>query len=161
MEKEGYIDIREMTAEDLDEVVQIERMSFPTPWSRGLFERERLTPFAKVSIAREIHSDQVVGYLCFWRVASETHILNLAVHPRRRQQGIGTRLLLYGIDYSRRNGVKEITLEVRRSNYKAISLYRHFQFQPWGIRRRYYSDSGEDAIVMGLRLAEPSLTALV
>ncbi|MDH4267532.1 MAG: ribosomal protein S18-alanine N-acetyltransferase [Deltaproteobacteria bacterium] len=161
MEKEGFVDIREMTEEDLDEVVQIERVSFPTPWSRGLFERERLTPFAKAFIAREIPPDQVVGYLCFWLVAAETHILNLAVHPRRRQQGFGTRLLRFGIDYSRRKGVKEITLEVRRSNYKAISLYRHFQFQPWGIRRRYYTDSGEDAIVMGLRLAEPSWTTSV
>lgn len=157
MEKEGLIEIREMTEEDLDEVVQIERMSFPTPWSRGLFERERVTPFARAFIAHEISPDQVVGYLCFWLVTSETHILNLAVHPQRRQQGIGTRLLRYGIDYCRERGVKEFALEVRWSNYKAISLYRHFQFQPWGIRPRYYSDSGEDAIVMGLLLAEPSL----
>ena len=161
MEKEGLIDIREMTEGDLEEVVQIERGSFPAPWSRGLFERELLTPFAKAFIARERPPDRVVGYLCFWLVASETHILNLAVDPRRRQQGIGTRLLRYGIDYCRGKGIQEISLEVRRSNYKAISLYRNFRFQPWGIRRGYYSESGEDAIVMGLRLAEPSLATLV
>jgi len=151
------IDIREMTEEDLDEVVQIERMSFPSPWSRALFERERLTPFAKAFIAREIPPDRVVGYLFFWLVSSEMHILNLAVHPELRQGGIATRLLRFGIDYCRKNGVKEFTLEVRRSNYRAIALYRRFQFQPWGIRPRYYSDSGEDAIVMGLLLSDPSL----
>ncbi len=151
------IDIREMTEEDLDEVVQIERISFPSPWSRRLFERERRTPFARAFIARESPPDQVVGYLCFWLVSSETHILNLAVHPKRRQQGIGSRLLRFGIDYCRQQGVKEFTLEVRRSNYQAIALYRRFQFQPWGIRPRYYSDNGEDAIVMGLLLTEPAL----
>ncbi len=159
MEKNGSMDIREMTEEDLDEVVQIERMSFRTPWSRRLFERERLTPFARAFVAREIPSDPVVGYLCFWLVASQMHILNLAVHPQRRHRGIGTRLLRYGIDYCRERGVREFTLEVRRSNYEAIALYRRFQFQPWGIRPRYYTDSGEDAIVMGLVLSEPSLTA--
>jgi ribosomal-protein-alanine N-acetyltransferase len=159
MEKNGLMDIREMTEEDLEEVVQIERMSFRSPWSRGLFERERLTPFARAFVSREIPPDQVVGYLCFWLVASQMHILNLAVHPQHRHRGIGTRLLRYGIDYCREKGIQEFTLEVRRSNYEAITLYRRFQFQPWGIRPRYYSDSGEDAIVMGLLLAEPSLTA--
>ena len=153
------MDIREMTEEDLDEVVQIERMSFRSPWSRRLFERERLTPFARAFVAREIPPDPVAGYLCFWLVASQMHILNLAVHPQRRHRGIGTRLLRYGIDYCRGRGVREFTLEVRRSNYEAIALYRRFQFQPLGIRPRYYTDSGEDAIVMGLVLSEPSLTA--
>jgi [ribosomal protein S18]-alanine N-acetyltransferase len=161
MDNEDLVDIREMTEEDLEEVLQIERVSFPVPWSRGLFERELWIPFAKAFIAREIPPDQLVGYLCFWLVASETHILNLAVHPRWRRKGIGTRLLRYGIDYCRNKGVQEITLEVRRSNYKAISLYRHLRFQPWGIRRGYYNENGEDAIVMGLRLAEPSLATPV
>jgi ribosomal-protein-alanine N-acetyltransferase len=160
MENKGLLDIQEMTKEDLEEVLRIERVSFPTPWSRGLFERELVIPFAKAFIAREVPADSLVGYLCFWLVASETHILNLAVDPRRRRQGIGTRLLEYGIDYCRGKGVQEITLEVRRSNYKAISLYRHFQFQPWGVRGGYYSENGEDAIVMGLRLAGPSLATL-
>lgn len=156
MEKKprGRIEISGMTEEDLDEVMQIERRSFLTPWSRALFERELYMPFAKACVAREIPPNEVVGYLCFWLVGGEGHILNLAVHPDRRGQGIGSHLLRYGVNYCRKQGAQEITLEVRPSNYRAISLYRNFQFQPQGIRRRYYSDSGEDAVIMGLRLAD-------
>lgn len=108
-------------------------------------------------MAREISTSQLVGYVCLWIVAQEAHVLNLAVHPQRRQRGIGGRLLRYVIDLSRESGVREITLEVRRSNYRAISLYRNLRFQPMGIRRRYYSDTGEDALIMGLHLADPDL----
>jgi [ribosomal protein S18]-alanine N-acetyltransferase len=154
MEPTGRIEIRRMTEEDLDGVMEVERQSFQTPWSRGLFERELLLSYAHAFVAVEVPAGGVVGYLCFWLVEGETHILNLAVHPERRRQGIAFRLLRYGLDYSRHKGAKEITLEVRRSNYKAIALYRGFHFQPEGIRRRYYSDSGEDAIIMTLHLAE-------
>ena len=154
MEPLGRIEIRRMTEEDLDGVMEIERQSFPTPWSRGLFERELLLSYAHAFVAVEVPAGRVVGYLCFWLVEGETHILNLAVHPERRRQGIAFRLLRYGLGYSRQKGAEEITLEVRRSNYKAIALYRSFHFQPQGIRRRYYSDSGEDAIIMTLPLDE-------
>lgn len=154
MESREHIEIRGMTERDLDEVMQIERMSFPTPWSRRLFERELLMPYAQAFVAVEFPAGKVLGYLCFWLVTRETHILNLAVHPERRRQGIASRLLRFAVDYSRGKGVEEIILEVRRSNYKAISLYRNFRFQPQGIRPHYYSDSGEDAVIMGLRLAE-------
>jgi len=151
---EGHqpIEIQEMTERDLDEVLEIERESFPTPWSKGLFAKELVIPFARAFVAREKDSGKIVGYLCFWLVDQETHILNLAVHPRIRRQGIGTRLLAFGISYCQRQGVQQITLEVRRSNLKAISLYKNFRFQPQGVRRRYYTDSGEDAIIMGLDL---------
>ena len=150
-----------MTQQDLDEVLQIEGVSFPTPWSRALFERELATPFARSFVARAAEGKNLLGYLCFWHVDGEAHILNLAVHPQHRTRGIGTLLLGQGIDYSRKNGVHFITLEVRRSNYKAISLYRNFHFQPQGIRRRYYTDSGEDAVVMGLALEETNSLSTV
>ena len=152
-EARDSIEIRGMMEKDLEGVMQIEKVSFPTPWSRELFERELIMPYAKALVALEFPSNQVLGYLCFWLVAQETHILNLAVHPNRRRQGIGTRLLQWALNYCREKGAQEITLEVRRSNHKAISLYRNFHFQPQGIRPRYYSDSGEDAVIMGLRLA--------
>jgi ribosomal-protein-alanine N-acetyltransferase len=148
------IEIREMTRQDLDEVLEIEAQSFPTPWSRVLFERELSTPFARAFVAEDGQKKGVLGYLCFWLVDGEAHILNLAVHPRRRNRGVGTLLLGEGVRYCREKGVEVITLEVRRSNYKAISLYRNFHFQARGIRRRYYTDSGEDAVVMGLNLGE-------
>jgi len=154
MEPTGRIEIRPMTEGDLDEIMQIERKSFPTPWSRRLFERELLLPYAHAFVALEAPVDRVVGYLCFWLVEGETHILNLAVHPESRRRGIGSLLLRHGLDYCRERGAREITLEVRRSNYKAISLYRRFHFEPEGVRLRYYSDSGEDAVIMTLHLAD-------
>jgi ribosomal-protein-alanine N-acetyltransferase len=156
MEPIGRIEVRRMTEEDLDGVMEIERQSFPTPWSRGLFERELLLLYAHAFVAVEVPTGRVVGYLCFWLVEGETHILNLAVHPQCCRQGIASRLLRYGLDYSRQKGAEEITLEVRRSNFKAIALYRSFHFQPRGVRLRYYSDSGEDAVIMTLRLDEPA-----
>jgi ribosomal-protein-alanine N-acetyltransferase len=146
------VEIREMAEKDLDEVLEIERAAFPSPWSRGLFERELATPFARSFVARRKGAPEVVGYMCFWLVDTECHLLNLAVHPRHRGRGIGAEILGYGVAYCLREGVQLITLEVRRSNYRAISLYRNFHFQPQGVRRRYYTDSGEDAIVMGLDL---------
>ena len=154
MDPHEPIEIRKMREQDLDQVLEIERFCFPTPWSRALFERELSTPFARSFVAQETPGNITLGYLCFWHVDREAHILNLAVHPQHRNRGIGTRLLGQGIDYCRKQGVEAVTLEVRRSNYKAISLYRDFHFQPQGIRRRYYTDSGEDAVVMGLHLGE-------
>jgi len=148
------IDIREMTEGDLDEVLEIEKVTFPSPWSRALFERELVTPFARSFVGLQKETGQIAGYLCFWLVDQEGHILNLAVHPQHRGQRVGTRLLRFGVEFCRKQGVQLVTLEVRRSNYRAISLYRNFQFQPQGIRRRYYADSGEDAIIMGLSLGE-------
>lgn len=159
MEPREPIEIRRMMAKDLEEVLTIEKLSFPAPWSRLSFEQEFLFPQAHPLIAVDpALPDQIRGYLCFWLVAEETHILNLAVHPRWRRRGVGGLLLRYVVDYSRAKGAEEIHLEVRRSNYRAISLYRRFHFQPRGVRPRYYQDSGEDAILMELRLTDPSPT---
>ncbi|MGA2954677.1 MAG: ribosomal protein S18-alanine N-acetyltransferase [Thermodesulfobacteriota bacterium] len=161
MEVRKTPEIRKMSEQDLDEILEIERLSFPSPWSRILFERELATPFARSLVAQEAQREKILGYLCFWLVEQEAHILNLAVHPQHRNRGIGTLLLGYGVDDCRKEGVQAITLEVRRSNYKAISLYRGFHFQPLGIRRRYYPDSGEDAVVMGLALGETTSLSTV
>jgi len=150
----GEVEIREMTEQDLEEVLQIERMSFPTPWSKNLFRRELIIPYARALVALDRPSQQIMGYLCLWIVTQEAHILNLAVHPRRRRQGLGSKLLQCGLKDALAQGVREVTLEVRRSNYKAIALYRNFRFQPQGIRPRYYTDSGEDAVIMGLNLGD-------
>jgi ribosomal-protein-alanine N-acetyltransferase len=154
MEMDGPVMIREMTEGDLDGVLEIERITFPSPWSRALFERELVTPFARSFVGLWKETGQLAGYLCFWLVDQEGHVLNLAVHPQYRGQRIGSQLLGFGVEFCRKQGVRLITLEVRRSNYRAISLYQNFQFQPQGIRRRYYADSGEDAIVMGLNLGD-------
>ncbi|RPI50771.1 MAG: GNAT family N-acetyltransferase, partial [Chloroflexi bacterium] len=93
MEPKYAVEIGEMTREDLDEVLQIEGKAFPTPWSRGLFEKELATPFARSYVARETPGGSVLGYTCFWLVDLEAHLLNLAVHSLRRNGGIGTLLL--------------------------------------------------------------------
>lgn len=146
-----------MRQADLDEVLEIERASFFTPWSKELFKQELSLPQARSFVAVD-SMDGILGYLCFWIVADEVHILNLAVHPEYRRRGIATLLLEYSIDYSGKEGAREITLEVRRSNYKAIGLYRNFQFRPQGIRRGYYSDTGEDAVIMSRKVGEGGTT---
>lgn len=153
--------IREMAEEDLEEVMAIERVSFPSPWSRELFKRELQLPLGKAFVAQEISPPQVVGYFCCWLIIPEVHILNIAVHPQKRKRGIGSSLLQHGLAYGWQKGGRHFTLEVRPSNYPAIGLYQKFHFQPWGIRRRYYTDTGEDALVMGLHLKEaPFLVCL-
>jgi len=147
----GGIHIRPMITDDLDEALEIERRSFAAPWSKELFKRELHMPQARSFVAVD-SSGGIVGYLCYWIVAQEAHILNLATHPDQRRRGIATLLLGHGLDYSREEGAQEATLEVRRSNYEAIGLYRNFHFQHQGIRRRYYSDTGEDALIMGRTL---------
>jgi [ribosomal protein S18]-alanine N-acetyltransferase len=142
-----------MTEKDLDKVLGIERRSFPTPWSKELFLSELRLSQARAFVATDAH-DRVKGYVCFWLVADEAHILNLAVHPEQRKQGVAAQLLRYSLDYARKAGAGEATLEVRRSNYQAIGLYRNFQFEPRGIRRNYYSDTGEDAVIMSRVLGD-------
>lgn len=153
--------IREMAEKDLEEVMAIERVSFPSPWSREIFRRELKTPLSKAFVAQEISPEKVVGYFCCWLIIPEVHILNIAVHPQKRRQGIGSSLLKHGLTYGWQKGGRDFTLEVRCSNYAAIGLYKKFHFQPWGIRRRYYTDTGEDALVMGLHLDEAPTLILV
>jgi [ribosomal protein S18]-alanine N-acetyltransferase len=140
-----------MTDHDLDEVMAIERLSFPTPWSYGHFRQELQLSQARAFVAADAQ-ERIVGYICFWLVAEEVHILNLAVNPGARRQGVATHILRFGLEYARKKGAEEATLEVRRSNYPAIGLYRNFQFEPRGIRRLYYSDTGEDAVIMSRQL---------
>ena len=102
----GPVHIREMTEGDLDGVLEIERMTFPSPWSRALFERELVTPFARSFVGLRKETGQLAGYLCFWLVEQEGHILNLAVHPQHRGQRIGSRLLGYGVEFCRKQGVQ-------------------------------------------------------
>jgi ribosomal-protein-alanine N-acetyltransferase len=145
-----------MRAEDLDEVLVIERASFSMPWSRGAFiyemEQNRV---ARCWVTRD-ETLRVAGYLCLWEVADEVHITNVAVRPDARRQGIARSLLRAVLDDARARGFKIIVLEVRPSNRHAVSLYESFGFRVVGRRRGYYYDTGEDALVMEVALrAEP------
>ncbi len=139
---------------DLGGVLEIERLSFPEPWSRAQFERELSNPVSCQFVASvDAESGGIVaGYIIFWIVYGEAHILNIAVHPAFRRRGIAKELLSHSLDHMRFVGVSEVYLEVRRSNEAALSLYRGFGFEKVFVRRNYYGD--EDAVVMRLRLSK-------
>lgn len=141
-----------MTVHDLDEVMKIERASFPKPWTRGMFESELRNPVS-FSYALKVYpedKEELGAYTVFWVVHGEAHILNIAVNPKWRGKGLATRLLEVMIETMKRNLVYEVFLEVRRSNTVARNLYAKFGFKEVFERRNYYGD--EDAIVMTLQL---------
>jgi [ribosomal protein S18]-alanine N-acetyltransferase len=144
-----------MRAEDLDEVMEIERRSFRAPWSSRVFLEELDRDFARVEVTRE-RGGPIRAFINYWLVRDEIHILNLATHPEARRQGHAARLLLHAVEFARSHKARTLTLEVRRSNTPALNLYRSFGFRPVGIRPNYYVEDQEDAVVMLLELAPPS-----
>ncbi len=137
-----------MQQEDIKEVLSIERRSFITPWSKRLFEETISSPLSTNLIIKK--GEAIISYFIMYCVADEVHILNLAVHPDYRRQGYGTKLLDYVLtNFKQEKGI-EFFLEVRESNSIAINLYRKFGFEIIGKRRRYYSETNEDALVMSL-----------
>ena len=144
------VNLAPMTPADLDEVMVIERNSFPSAWSRGSYERELRNSNSYYFTAK--HEGAVVGYFGMWVVSDDAHITTLAVHPRRRRCGLATRLLEHLIDFARSRGAARISLEVREGNRAAQSLYRKFGFEQKGRLRRYYGDTGEDGLVMWKQL---------
>ena len=143
------ISIRPMTLADLDEVMPIEEASYTTPWKRSMFEADlQGNPFARFFVARDPDSGSVVGYICFWKVFSELHLMNLSVHPDRRRMGIGEELARWTLSWAKENGVSLVTLEVRASNEAAKRLYEKVGFKLVAVRRNYYRDPREDALIM-------------
>jgi [ribosomal protein S18]-alanine N-acetyltransferase len=138
-----------MCGEDLDAVMEIERRSFPEPWTPGLFLHELKVPFSKTVLARR--GDEIVGYICRWLVGDEVHILNIAVRPEARAGGIGRALVALVMEEAAQAGAAVVTLEVRRENEAAIALYQSFGFTERGVRRNYYA-RGHDAVVMSCDL---------
>lgn len=146
-----------MTVDDLEGVLEIERVSFSNPWPRDQFERELKNPLSYAFTAKVIHPLEgkglmIIGYTIFWLVTDEAHILNIAVHPAFRRRGVAKALLRFTLELLFKKGGKEVFLEVRRSNLAARRLYKGFGFKEIGVRRGYYTDNQEDAIVMGLEM---------
>jgi ribosomal-protein-alanine N-acetyltransferase len=143
---ERQIDVQPMRLIHLDEVLSIESASFSTPWRRDMFAREISQPSSVAVVWRAGH--EVVGYLCFWKVVDEAHVMTLAVHPARRGQGIGRLIMEYLEGAALNYGLRRIILEVGRRNSAARALYRRHGFKVIGFRKRYYADIGDDAFVM-------------
>jgi ribosomal-protein-alanine N-acetyltransferase len=142
---------RFMREEDIDQVLEIEHASFTTPWSREAFYNElNMNKFA-VYIVLEIDK-KVVGYCGVWVVIDEAHVTNIAILPEYRGRKLGEALMQNLFDVAKMMGAKSMTLEVRVTNYVAQSLYRKFGFQKGGLRKNYYTDNQEDALVMWVRL---------
>ena len=137
---------------DLDAVMEIERLSFKSPWSRQVFAEELARTWAHVDVVRHGSTGDIVAFCNYWLVADEVHLLNLATHPQERRGGHASRLLAHVIEYARRAVCRLVTLEVRRSNDVAQRLYRRFAFKAVGIRPNYYVDDQEDAVIMSLDL---------
>jgi [ribosomal protein S18]-alanine N-acetyltransferase len=148
-----------MCPEDLPEVLEIERRSFPQPWTPGLFLHELKVPFSRTTLIRASNGTRTtLAYVCRWLVGDEAHILNLAVHPDHRGRGLGRRLVELVVQEAQAAGARLVTLEVRRENAPARSLYRKLGFVDTGQRRNYYG-RGEDAIIMSLALRPDESTS--
>ena len=141
------IDYRKMTMEDIPAVVEIEQEAFATPWTQEIFVHEMTgNDYAHYIVA--VEDDEVIGHCGMWVVLDECHITNVAVRKHMRGHGIGEALMRKAIELCKANDVRLMTLEVRVSNHTAQNLYRKLGFQDGGIRKNYYTDDHEDALVM-------------
>jgi tRNA threonylcarbamoyl adenosine modification protein YeaZ/ribosomal-protein-alanine acetyltransferase len=146
-EKKQKIELKEMDCEDIDQVCEIENLSFAIPWSREAFESElSQNSLAKYFVAKV--DGRVAAYGGMWVVLDEGHITNIAVHPEFRGRKLGEKIVQALSQAAKDSNVEHITLEVRASNEAARKLYKKLGFVDSGIRKGYYADTGEDAVIM-------------
>jgi len=138
-----------MKESDLEEILVIEKVSFADPWSRRLF-KETLSFPQSVNFVLQGAAGTLLGYIDFYLIAEEAHMLNLAIHPGWRKMGLATQLLDHALGFLKRKNAAGFFLEVREGNLDAIRLYRKFGFELIGRRKRYYVKTNEDALVMHL-----------
>lgn len=139
--------IRPMTLGDLSNIVAIEEVSFPTPWTEESFTSELRDNHLAHYFCLEVEG-KVIGYMGLWIIMGEAHITNIAIWPGCRGQGLGEYLMRNVMQKMVTAGVFKLTLEVRVSNASAQKLYNKLGFRPAGLRKKYYSDNQEDAIIM-------------
>lgn len=142
----SHPEFHKLSIDDLDEILEIERLSFKTPWTRLAFINE--IEFQNSIFEVMWVDDRLVGYGGFWHIMDEAHISNIAIHPEYRRKGLGTQLLARLLEEAVANGATKATLEVRPSNIAAHRLYGSFGFDVISVRKNYYSDEGEDALIM-------------
>jgi len=140
------LEIRRLALDDLDDVEAIEKRAYGTPWSRSMFASELAKP-ASICLGA-FEGDRLVGYVINSRYVDAWHVMNVAVSPSHQRRGIATQLLEHLFDLTRDDERRGYTLEVRISNADAIRLYEKLGFEPRGIRRGYYTDNREDALIM-------------
>lgn len=143
--------IRPMRIDDLETILEIERVSFATPWSLQSFKTELIDNEYARYFCLELEG-QVSGYLGLWFILDEGHITNIAITPNRRGQHWGGFLMRSVMKKMLEQGMERMTLEVRVSNSPALSLYKSLGFAIAGVRKGYYADNGEDAVIMWAEL---------
>ena len=148
------VTLRKLELGDLDAIGRIEKASYPTPWSRSMFASELAKP-SSLSLAAVNEAGNLVGYLVLSRYVDAWHVMNVAVAPEFRRRGVASAMLERLLDVTRDDAHRGYTLEVRVSNVSAIRLYEQFGFTARGVRRGYYIDNREDALIMW-RDAAPS-----
>jgi ribosomal-protein-alanine N-acetyltransferase len=142
------IQLRRLGLADLDAIERIEKRSYPTPWSRSMFAGELAKPSSICLGAYDADTEELVGYLIISRYVDAWHIMNVAVDPDHRGRGVGTMLLERLFALTADDARRGYTLEVRVSNATAIRLYERLGFRARGVRRGYYTDNREDALIM-------------
>jgi [ribosomal protein S18]-alanine N-acetyltransferase len=142
------MELRRLSLQDLDAIVAIENAVYPTPWSRSMFAGELAKPSSLSLGAYDQEAGGLVAYLIVSRYVDAWHIMNVAVHPEYRRQRVASRLLDELFELTAGDPRRGYTLEVRVSNATAIALYERFGFEPSGVRRGYYTDNREDALIM-------------
>lgn len=138
-----------MKEEDIDEILDISSLSFSISWSKNSYIQELTNPVARYLVAKI--DNKVIGFIGTWIVLDESHITNIAVHPNHRKQGIASKLVEELLNYCKSQGCISYTLEVRSTNKAAKSLYEKYNFKQDGVRKGYYEDNKEDAIIMWLK----------
>lgn len=139
-------ELTRLAPQHVDSLAALEQMCFAVPWTRQAFIDELQNPLARYTLLS--YAGEAVAYAGYWHIVDEGHITNIAVHPSHRRCGLASRLLAHMLEEAQENGLHLLTLEVRVSNAAAIALYEKFDFTAAGIRKRYYSDNGEDALIM-------------
>ncbi|MFC7063238.1 ribosomal protein S18-alanine N-acetyltransferase [Halobacillus seohaensis] len=146
------IQVRKMQVDDIEQVLQVEQATFAVPWTRETFSNEvnGENPYAHYLVIEE--DDEIFGYCGLWLIIDEAHVTNIAIHPDYRGRKYGEQLFRQSFEQAIEMGAIQLSLEVRVSNTAAQYLYRKFGLVPGGIRKNYYSDNGEDALVMWVGL---------
>lgn len=147
----GELVIRRMEIADVDRVMHVERATFATPWTTDIFYQEIVDNQHAHYFVMELDK-QIIGYVGMWIVIDEAQITNIAVLPLFRGRRLGERLFAYAIQQAILRGTMRLSLEVRESNIVAQNMYRKFGLVPGGIRKNYYTDNQEDAVVMWVSL---------
>ena len=143
------VKIERMTKENLDEVVEIEKLVHPDHhWSKESFLNEIQNKLANYFCIIDTQTNKILGFAGFWEILEEAHITSISIHPDYRRLGLATILLKHIVKRCYKKMIKYITLEVRVSNFGAIALYEKFGFKSVGRRKKYYQDNNEDALIM-------------